>query len=451
MRRSRSLLPAACRLLLLLSLPWTALARADHHDPALADRVAAHYQAQLKDLFIWFHQNPELSFLEHRTAERLADELKNLGIPVTGGVGGTGLVGVIENGPGPRVLIRADMDGLPVKEASGLPYASTRTQVNRVEATLPVMHACGHDVHMTSLVGTAKELMETRNQWSGTVLLIGQPAEERIGGAKAMLQDGLYERFGVPDYAIAFHVSADGPSGKVAVRPGLVQSSSDSVDIIVKGVGAHGASPHRGKDPIYMASQLVIALQGIMSREVAPLQPGVITVGSIHGGFKHNIIPDQVKLQLTVRSNDEAVRAQLIDSIERVARGVGVLNGLPENLMPEVIHGFEGTPTNVNSKSATAKVRDAWANYFAEDRFYERPRTGMGAEDFAEFVQTKERVPGVYFAVGGTPEAVLEAAERGEAVVPSHHSPFFKIEPEPSVRAGVEATVIAARALLDSR
>lgn len=368
--------------------------------PALEARVAEHYETQLKDLFIWFHRNPELSFLERETSERLADELRKLGIAVTTGVGGTGLVGVIENGPGPRLLIRADMDGLPVKEASGLPYASTKRQMNRIEVELPVMHACGHDVHMTALVGTAKVLMDTRDQWSGTVVLIGQPAEERISGAKAMLQDGLYERFGVPDYAIGFHVSADGPAGQLAVRSGLVQSSSDSVDILVKGVGAHGASPHRGKDPIYMASQLVIALQGIVSREVAPLQPGVITVGSIHGGFKHNIIPDEVKLQLTVRSNDEAVRAQLIEAIERVARGVGTLNGLPEELMPEVIHGFEGTPTNVNDAVASAQVRSAWEAHFGRERLYSRPRAGMGAEDFAEFVQTKERVPGVYFSVG---------------------------------------------------
>ena len=442
--------PAAVLVLLSLFLPAQP-GLADHHAMSLEQRVARHYDSQLEALFLWFHQNPELSFLERETAERLANELKNLGIPVTGGIGGTGLVGVIENGPGPRVLIRADMDGLPVKEDSGLAYASRKTQVNRVEALVPVMHACGHDVHMTSLVGTAKVLMDTRDEWSGTVLLIGQPAEERISGAKAMLQDGLYEKFGVPDYAIAFHVSADGPSGKVAVSPGLVQSSSDSVDILVKGVGAHGASPHRGKDPIYMASQLVIALQGIISREVAPLEPGVITVGSIHGGFKHNIIPDQVKLQLTVRSNDEAVRAQLIKSIERVARGVGEMNGLPEALMPEVIHGFEGTPTNINDEAATARVRAAWEGYFSADRFYERPRTGMGAEDFAEFVQTEDKVPGVYFAIGGTPETVLAAAEKGEATVPSHHSPFFKIEPGPSVRAGVEATVVAARALLGNR
>lgn len=416
---------------------------------SLSEAVARHYDEQLDDLFVWFHRNPELSFLEHETATRLAEELEKLGVAVTRGVGGTGLVGLIENGPGPTVLIRADMDGLPVKEASGLAYASTKTQVNRAEETVPVMHACGHDVHMTALVGAARALMASRDQWSGTVMLVGQPAEERIGGAKAMLADGLYERFGVPDYALAFHVDADGPAGKLAVRPGLVMSSSDSVDIRVHGIGAHGASPHRGKDPVYMAAQLVIGLQGIVSREVAPLQPAVITVGSIHGGFKHNIIPDEVRLQLTVRSNDEAVREQLLAGIERVAHGVGELNGLPEELMPEVVTGFESTPTTVNDAGTTSRVQAAWSSYFAADRFYDKPQEGMGAEDFAEFVQTEHRVPGVYFSVGGTPQETLDAAERGEAVVPSHHSPFFKIAPEPAVRAGVEAMVVAARALLD--
>lgn len=408
-----------------------------------------HYESHLKDLFVWFHQNPELSFLEHKTAARLADELRTLGVEVTEGVGGTGIVGVIENGPGPRLLIRADMDGLPVREESGLPYASVATQVNRLGADVPVMHACGHDVHITSLVGTAKLLMDRRREWSGTVVLIGQPAEERIGGARAMLDDGLYERFGVPDYALAFHVGSDGPAGKVGVSGGLVSSSSDSVDIQVRGIGAHGASPHRGKDPVYIAAQLVVALQAIVSRELSPLEPGVITVGSIHGGFKHNIIPDSVDLQLTVRSDSNATRKKLLDGIRRTAEHVGRLNGLPDDLLPIVRMDFESTPPNINDDDAVKRVRDAWIDHWGDDeRLYSRDREGMGAEDFAYFVQTEHAVPGVYFGVGGTPADELEAAAEGDIIRPSHHSPFFKIEPESSVTTGVEATFVAAMELL---
>jgi hippurate hydrolase len=415
---------------------------------ALEEAVDAHYEDHLGELFVWLHENPELSFLEHRTAARLAEELRALGVDVTEGVGGTGLVGLIENGDGPLLLIRADMDGLPVKEASGLPYASTATQVNQAGQEVPVMHACGHDVHITSLVGTAKLLMDNRDAWRGTVMLVGQPAEERISGAKAMLEDDLYERFGVPDHAIAFHVSSDGPAGRIAVAPGLIMSSSDSVDITVRGVGAHGASPHRGKDPVYIGAQIVVALQGLVAREISPLEPGVVTVGSFHSGFKHNIISDEAKLELTVRSDDEAVRAHLLDGIRRIAENVGRMNGLPEEMLPTVRVGFESTPTTVNDEAATARVRSAWAEHFGEDVFYSRPRTGMGAEDFSEFVQTDHDVPGVYFSVGGTPTSVLEAVAAGEQTLPSHHSPFFRIDPEPSVTAGVEATYVAALELL---
>ena len=265
-----------------------------------------------------------------------------------------------------------------------------------------------------------------------------------------MLADGLYERFGVPDHAIAFHVSSDGPAGQISVSQGLIMSSSDSVDIIVHGIGAHGASPHRGKDPIYIGAQIVIALQGLVSRELSPLEPGVVTVGSFHSGFKHNIISDEARLQLTVRSDSEAARARLLSGIERVARNVGRVNGLPEDMLPEVISGFESTPTTVNDAEATARVRTVWTDYFGRDRFYSRPRRGMGAEDFSEFVQTDDDVPGVYFNVGGTPESVLQGYMRGEGRLPSHHSPFFRVEPEPSVTMGVEATFVAALELLDA-
>lgn len=427
---------------------WLGLVPAARADEALRAAVAADYEAYLEPLFVHFHRNPELSFRETRTAARIAEELRGLGVEVTEGVGGTGVVGMIENGAGPTVLVRGDIDGLPILEDTGLPYASTATQVDIDGVEKPVMHACGHDVHITSLLGTARRLLAMKDAWSGTVMLVAQPAEERIGGAKAMLEDGLYERFGVPDYALAFHVSAGEPAGKVSVPEELVASSSDSVDITVYGVGAHGASPHKGKDPIYIASQLVVALQGLVARELPPLAPGVVTVGSFHGGFKHNIIPAEVKLQLTVRSDSEETRETLLAGIRRIAEGVGRTAGLPDELLPEVVLTGESTPTTVNDPATARRIREAFVRELGEGVVYDEERTGMGAEDFAYFVQTEERVPGVYFSVGGTPQADLDAQEAGGPPVPGHHSPFFQIEPEPSVTRGVEAMTVAVLELL---
>ena len=403
----------------------------------LREAIAKDYEARLSPLFVHFHQNPELPNFEFETARRLAAEIRALGFEVTEGVGGTGIVAVLENGDGPTILFRADMDGLPVREDSGLPYASTATQVDEDGIEKPVMHACGHDVHITALVGTARQMVERRDQWSGTLVLIGQPAEERISGARRMLEDGLYERFPKPDYALAFHVSAGDPAGKVVVPQHVVASSSDSVDIIVHGVGAHGAAPHKGVDPVLVASQIVVSLQSIVSRTIGPLDSGVITVGSIHGGTKHNIIGDRVELQLTVRSDDAAVRKQLLDGIDRVAAGVAISLGVPEDLMPEVIRSpVETTPPTLNDPATAKRVLDAIATNMGEDYLHEDVRQGMGAEDFAYLVQPELGVKGVYFSVGGTPGDEMEN-------VPSHHSPFFKVQPGPSIRSGVEASVVA--------
>lgn len=410
--------------------------------------VQEHYDNHLRDLFIWFHENPELSFVEHKTAARMAQELRDLGIEVTEGVGGTGLVGMIENGEGPLILVRADMDGLPVLEDSGLAYASRVTQANLEGEVLPVMHACGHDMHMTSLIGTAKMLMDNRSSWRGTIMLVAQPAEEIINGAKAMLEDGLYERFGVPDYAVGLHVSSGLPSGLVAVREGIVQSSSDSVDITVRGVGGHGAYPHQTIDPIYVSSQLVIALQGIISRQINPLSPAVITVGSFHGGSKHNIISDSVDLQLTVRTDSENTRTEVLNAIRETAMNVGRLNGLPDDLLPIVRMGFESTPTNVNDSDAVQRVLPTWRQHFGYDPLITAQRPGMGAEDFAYFTQTEHDVPGVFFSVGGASAATVAAVQSGQANFPPHHSPFFRIEPD-SVKAGVEALYTATLTLLE--
>lgn len=409
----------------------------------LKESIAKDYDENLAEMFVYFHENPELSNLETNTAKRLTEEISAFGYEVTQGVGGTGIVAVLENGPGPTIMIRADMDGLPVKEDSGLPYASKAVQVDESGVERPVMHACGHDVHITALVGTARQMAERTDDWSGTLILIGQPAEERISGAHAMMDDGLYERFPKPDYALAFHVDADGPSGKVMVPLDIVASSSDSVDIIVHGVGTHGAAPHMGIDPVLIASQIVVSLQSVVSRTIAPLSAGVITVGAIHGGIKHNIIGDKVEMQLTVRSDDPEVRTALLDGIDRVARGVAISMGVPEDKMPEVIRSeVETTAPTINDTETAAKVLAVVSEAMGEEILYEAPREGMGAEDFSFFVQPESGVKGVYFVVGGTPENELGTQA-------SHHSPFFKIEPEPSIKAGIEATVISAMALFN--
>ena len=429
------------------ALPIAALALAS---PAFAQGdlradIAADYKANLAALFDHFHRNPELSHREFKTAERLAKEIRALGYDVTEKVGGTGVVAVMKNGEGPTVMIRADMDGLPVKEASGLAYASTVTQEDIDGVVKPVMHACGHDTHITSLVGTARALAARKDQWKGTLVLIGQPAEERISGARDMLADGLYERFPKPDYAIAFHVAADRPSGKIEVPLGAAYASADSVDIIVHGVGAHGASPNKGIDPVLVAAQIVVSLQSVVSRSIDPLQPGVITVGSIHGGTKHNIIGDKVEMQLTVRSLDPKVRAQLLDGIDRVAKGVAISMGVPEKLLPQVIRSkTESTPPTVNDAATAMIVKEALIAKMGADALVDLPPEGMGAEDFAYFVTPELGVKGVYFAVGGTPAKEVEKA-------PSHHSPFFKVEPEPAITAATEAMVIAAMRLFNGK
>ncbi len=430
---------ASCLALAAFSLPANAA------DEALRAAIAADYEENLEALFEHFHQNPELSHREFETSKRLASEIRALGYDVTEGVGGTGVVAVMQNGEGPTVLVRADMDGLPIKEDSGLAYMSTATQEDIDGLVKPVMHACGHDTHITSLVGTARQMMARKDKWSGTLVLIGQPAEERISGARAMLEDGLYKRFPKPDYALAFHVSAAQPTGTVQVPLGIRASSSDSVDIIVHGVGAHGASPHKGIDPVLVASQIVVSLQSIVSRTIAPQEAGVITVGAIHGGSKHNIISDKVEMQLTVRSNNPEVRTQLLDAIDRVAEGVAISMGVPKKLMPEVIRSkTETTPPTINDRPTAELVRAAITAQLGEDIFFDQPREGMGAEDFAYFVTPESGVKGVYFNVGGTPADKVKDA-------PSHHSPFFKIEPEPAITLATEAMVTAATSLFEAQ
>ncbi len=416
--------------------------------PDYSASVKADYDKSLAALWDHFHRNPELSFREYKTGARMAQELRAVpGMVVTEKVGETGVVGVLKNGNGPVVLVRADMDGLPVQERSGLANASTVRQVGVDGLEMPVMHACGHDVHITSLVGTARQLASLKDRWKGTVVFIVQPAEERVGGAAAMIKDGLYTRFPKPDYALAFHVAAELETGKIAASEGIQYSSADSVDIRVPGIATHGAAPHLGRDPVYIASQIVVGLQSIISREKGPLEAGVITVGAFHSGTKHNIISEFADLQVTVRANSRDVRDKLIASIERVAVGIGRAHGLPEDKLP-IVKVTESTPVTVNDAALARRLNGAIANALGAEVVVPFRQTNMGAEDFAFFVDPQFKIPGYYFGVGGTAPEWIEAAKNGGKPVAGHHSPLFKIDPEPSVRLGIEAMTAAVLDLL---
>lgn len=415
--------------------------------------IANDYDTHLKDLYVHFHQNPELSLVETKTAARLAQELENVGFTVTQNVGvdidglpSTGVVAILKNGEGPMVMMRADMDGLPVEERSGLSYASKAKQISPITGKeVSVMHACGHDVHVTSLIGTARYMSANKDLWSGTLMLIGQPAEERIIGAKQMMDANIWDTFGKPDYALAFHVGAAGPVGHVNVISGSPYAGSDSVDLIVHGIGAHGASPHSGKDPIVLASQIVLALQTLVSRELSPRQPGVITVGSFHSGTKHNIISDKAILQITVRNTNLKTRKILLDGIKRIAENMGRAAGMPEDKLPE-FKIVESTPPTVNDPQLAERLRAVWQNNMGEEYVFAVPPTGMGAEDFPYFT-TDQGIASVYWNVGGTPVKDWQDAQQGKGKIPSHHSPIFKVSPV-SVKTGTESTIYALLELM---
>lgn len=420
-----------------------------HAKDDLRAAIDADYDAHLGALFKHFHANPEHSFQEHKTAARIAQELRSVGFEVTEGVGRTGLVGMMRNGDGPLVMMRADMDGLPVKELADVAFASKVTQVNDDGQEFPVMHACGHDVHITSLVGTARRMAATKDQWSGTLMLIAQPAEEwKVSGAKVMREDDLWTRFGTPDYALAFHVAADIEAGKLFVAPEAAYSGVESVDIIVPGIGAHGASPHRGKDPVVIGAQIVLSLQTLVSRELSPREPGVVTVGVFRAGNKRNVISEEARLELTVRSDSVETRDKLVAGIRRIAENVGRAAGLPEDRLPRV--EVVGTlPVTRNDPALVSRLRGTWEREMGADALADYERQGMGGEDFAWFTMNPY-IPSAYFAIGGTPAEDFAREAAGGAPVPSHHSPLFKISPEPAVESGVEATVIALTELLQA-
>jgi hippurate hydrolase len=411
-------------------------AAAEEGDPWVRDHLG-----ELVALYKDLHAHPELSWQETATARRVAEELKKAGAEVTTGVGKNGVVGVLKNGKGPTVLVRSDLDALPVTEETGLPYASRVTASGEGGRPTGVMHACGHDVHMACLVGVAGWLAEHRDRWAGTVVLVGQPAEELVEGARAMLDDGLYRRFPKPDAALALHVVQDQPTGTVAYTSGPALAGTTSLDLIVKGRGGHGAAPHTTVDPVVLAALAVLDLQTIVSRELDPVQPGVVTIGSIHGGTKHNIIPNEVKLQLTLRAYQEDVLTRMVESIRRRAQGLAAAHRAPDPELKIVVTN----PPTINDPALVEKVLPALRRVLGPDHVLAAEPV-MGAEDFALY--RREGVPTFMFRLGTIPpDRVAEARAKGE-VLPSLHSSRFRPEPEGSIGTGVRAMTAAVVELL---
>jgi amidohydrolase len=428
-------------LAILLSFAIPGLVAAAPVDALRAD-IDAMYP-DIERLYMDLHQNPELSLLEEKTAAKLAERMKKLGYQVTTKVGGTGVVAILKNGAGPTLLIRTDMDALPVLEQTGLPYASKMTQKDAVTGdVVPVMHACGHDVHMASWIGTATILAKRKDLWQGTLMFIGQPAEERIRGAKAMLADGLYTRFGKPDVALGLHDHDTTPAGTAGTLPGFIAASSDSVDLTFYGTGGHGAYPQDAIDPIVIAARFVVAVQSVVSREISPFDQAVITVGSFHGGLKHNIISDTVKLQLTVRAYKAEVRQALLAAIERIAKAEAMAGRAPKEPEMKVI---ESTAALYNDPALTEKVMAALGTALGPENVT-HPPAEMGSEDFSEYVNAG--VPGVYLQVGAVEPAKFAAYKEGKVKLPSTHSPFFAPDVQPTLKTAILAETVAALTLL---
>jgi hippurate hydrolase len=410
-----------------------------HPDPWIAD-----HSGELLGLYKHLHTHPELSFAEIETSKRIAEELKKTGAEVTTGVGKLGVVGVLKNGPGPVVLVRTDMDALPVIEETELPYASQAKAHDRSGREVGVMHACGHDVHMTCFIGAAHWLAEHKDRWSGTVVLVAQPAEEAVGGARAMLDDGLYSRFPRPNFALALHCKADEPVGTVLFCPGPTLASSTSVNVIIRGKGGHGAWPHRTIDPIVLAALAILDLQTIVSREIEPTEPAVVTVGSIHGGTKHNIIPEEVKLQLTLRAFSESVRLQLIEGIRRRVHALAQAHQAPE----PTVEVEESTVPTINTPVLVERIVPAFIEALGLPNV-KKAAPVMGAEDFALY--SEGNVPICMFWLGTiNPERIATAHSKGKDL-PALHSAKYYPDPGPSIATGVRAMTSAVVRLLPPR
>ena len=442
--------PVLLALLLGAAAMTAPLAAADAQPAGLRQAITGD-MPELMNLYRDLHAHPELSMQETRTAALLAAEARRLGFTVTERVGGTGVVAVLENGPGPVLLLRADMDALPVEEQTGLPFASRVRGTTREGLATAVMHACGHDTHMAAWVGVARRLVALRGQWRGTLIMIAQPGEETSQGAKAMLEDGLFTRFPHPTHAIAFHDSATLPAGVIGYSDGPALANVDSVDMVVRGVGGHGAAPHTTRDPIVLASRIVTSLQTLVSRELDPLDSAVVTVGSFQAGTKHNIISDEARLLITVRSYTPEIRRQLLDGIARIARGEAIAAGLAQDRMPTVtVREAEATPATVNTDAFTAQTMDRFRAHFGAERV-ERIRPVMAGEDFGRFRLALPGLESLIFWVGGVPRARWEAAQNGGPPLPSLHSPFWAPEAETVIATATEAMTVAALGVLQGR
>jgi amidohydrolase len=397
---------------------------------------------QVETLYEDLHRNPELSYHEEKTAATIAEQLRKLGFAVTTGVGGTGVVGILKNGAGPTVMIRAELDALPVPEKTGLPYASHVTTHDDRGVEVPVMHACGHDLHMSIGIGTATLLAQNKNRWHGTFIYVGQPAEERIGGAKAMLKDGLFTRFPKPDFAVAVHDSNEYPAGTMAYTPGFSAANSDSVDVTIFGVGGHGSRPQATVDPIVLAARTIVSWQTIVAREIDPQDPAVITVGSIHGGTKHNIIPDEVHLQLTVRSYKDEVRKHLLAAIERIADAEAASANAPKKPIVQVT---ESVGAVYNDPQLSERLAGVLKQVLGENNVIQGHPI-MGSDDFAEYRQFG--VPSAMLALGAVEPAKFATAQKSGEALPGPHSPYFAPDREPSLKTGIEAETAAVLNLL---
>ncbi|GJM30859.1 MAG: putative amidohydrolase [Cyclobacteriaceae bacterium] len=429
-------------LLILFNFPITAQKQATQLNQFISESLPRWYK-QYQHL----HANPEISFQEKATAESMAEVLRGLGFEVTEGVGGYGVVGVLKNGNGPTVMVRTDTDALPIIEETGLSYASKATTIDDEGNQVGVMHACGHDLHMTVWSGTAELLVRHKDLWKGTVVFIAQPAEERSGGAKAMLADGLFEKFPRPEYALALHTHAALAAGKIGYVTGYMMANVDFVKITVYGKGGHGAYPHTTKDPIVLAAQIIMDLQTIVSREISPLEPAVVTVGKISGGTKANIIPDQVDMELTLRSYSDEVKQGLIDKIRRICNGAAMSAGLPETKYPEVWVRPEDTPAVYNDPELTTQLAEKIGETLGEAQVVEL-KPVMGGEDFSRYGKVSPNIPICMLRLGVVSPEQIAAAEAGEIELPSLHSAKFAPEAEPAIETGVKAMSAAVLHLL---
>jgi amidohydrolase len=409
--------------------------------------------ASLLTTYKTLHAAPELSHREEKTAAFVAGELRKLGFTVTERIGkfqnaqwvSYGLVGVLKNGAGPTVLVRTELDALPVEEKTGVPFSSQVKMKNDAGVEVSVMHACGHDIHMTSFLGTAKLLTELKNRWSGTLVMLGQPAEETGDGANAMLRDDLYTKIPRPDFAIALHDTPELETGKVGYTPGYSMASATSIDIKIRGVGGHGSAPENTKDPVVVAAQVVMALQTIVSRENSPLDPAVVTVGSIHGGTRYNIIPDEVDLQLTVRTYKEEVRKRILASIERIVKGVVATMGIPEDRAPTVKIS-EGTGSTYNNPELSERLAGVFKQVLGEENVVKVPPI-MASEDFGYF-SLDHKIPTTIFWLGASEPAKVKAHRESRAPLPGLHSALFAPVPESTLRTGVKAMTSAVLDLM---